>query len=217
MFLAQSTKLDAIASCYGLGASSLHYLVKVQKSSFKIKCHGPYLFCMKKLSAFILSGILVACSTQADTTLSFSADFKIDLPPSVIAGATVFAADELSVKTASGQLFSGKVLSAKTEQLPADFDMHLYPQYVLKLKAVSHLSPHNTQLFSNTADEINYSFDLSDISIEQLQGWTLYSVCKAKRCLAYVVKHNVSEYILTVHANGISKAEFTGLVKEGLQ
>ncbi|MEH8018404.1 hypothetical protein MN202_14275 [Rheinheimera muenzenbergensis] len=171
---------------------------------------------MKKLSAFILSGILVACSTQADTTLSFSADFKIDLPPSVIAGATVFAADELSVKTASGQLFSGKVLSAESEQLPADVDMRLYPQYVLKLKAVSGLSPQNTQLFSHTADEISDSFDLSDVSTEQLQGWTLYSLCKAQRCLAYVVKHNVSEYILTVHANGMSKTEFTGLVKAGL-
>lgn len=172
---------------------------------------------MQKLSAFILSGILVACGAQADTTLSFGADFKIALPQPVFAGATVFAADELAVKTASGQLFSGKVLSAETEQLPADFDMQLYPQYVLKIKTISGLSTQHAQLFNNTADEINYSFDLSDVSTEQLQGWTLYSVCKAQRCLAYVVKHNVSEYILTVHANDISKAEFTGLVKAGLQ
>lgn len=36
VFLAQSTKLDAITSCYtscyGQGANSLHYLVNVQKS-----------------------------------------------------------------------------------------------------------------------------------------------------------------------------------------
>ncbi|GAB2916995.1 hypothetical protein [Rheinheimera gaetbuli] len=171
---------------------------------------------MKKLSVLMLIGSLTACAAQATTTLSFSADFKIALPSSVFAGATVFVADELSVKTASGQLFSGKVLSAESEQLPAGFDMQLYPQYVLKLKAVSGLSSQNTQLFSNTADEINYSFNLSDVSTEQLQGWTLYSLCKAQRCLAYVVKHKASEYILTVHANGMSKMEFTGLVKGGL-
>lgn len=172
---------------------------------------------MKKLSAFILSGTLIACTTQADTTLSFGADFKIVLPSPVFAGATVFAADELSVKTASGQLFSGKVLSAESEQLPADFDMQLYPQYVLKIKTVSGLSAQNAQLFSNTADEINYSFDLSNVSTEELQGAMLYSLCKAQRCLAYVVKHHSTEYILTVHASGMSKAEFTGLVKAGLQ
>lgn len=32
VFLAQSTKLDAITCCYGQGANSLHYLVNVQKS-----------------------------------------------------------------------------------------------------------------------------------------------------------------------------------------
>lgn len=96
----------------------------------------------------------------------------------------MFAADELSVKTASGQLFSGKVLSAEFEQLPVDFDMQLYPQYVLKIKAVSGLSTLNAQLFSNTADEINHSLDLSNVSTEQLQGATLYSLCKAQRCLA---------------------------------
>ncbi|MGP9799590.1 hypothetical protein [Rheinheimera sp. NSM] len=172
---------------------------------------------MKKLSVLMLVGSLAACAAQATTTLSFSADFKIALPPSVFAGATVFAADGLSVKTASGQLFSGKVLSAESEQLPADFDMQLYPQYVLKLKAVSGLNAQNALLFSNTAEEINYSFDLSDVSTEQLQGWTLYSLCKTQRCLAYVVKYKASEYILTVHANGMSKTEFTGLVKAGLQ
>ena len=171
---------------------------------------------MRKLSALMLISTLAACAAHATTTLSFSADFKIALPPSVFAGATVFAADELSVKTAAGQLFSGKVLSAASEQLPADFDMQLYPEYVLKIKAVSGLSAQNTQLFSNTAEEINYSFDLSDVSTEQLQGWTLYSLCKAQRCLAYVVKHKASEYILTVHANGMSKTEFTDLVKGGL-
>jgi hypothetical protein len=172
---------------------------------------------MKKLSVLMLLGSLTACAAQATTTLSFGADFKIALPPSVFVGATVFAADELSVKTASGQLFSGKVLSAESEQLPTDFDMQLYPQYVLKIKTVSGLSTQNAQLFSNTADEINYSFDLADVSTEQLQGWTLYSLCKAQRCLAYAVKHHTTEYILTVHANGISKTEFTDLVKAGLQ
>lgn len=75
---------------------------------------------MKKLSVLMLLGSLTACAAQATTTLSFSADFKIALPPSV-------------------------------------------------------------------------------------------------RCLAYVVKHHTTEYILTVHANGISKTEFTDLVKAGLQ
>ncbi|SNY46043.1 hypothetical protein SAMN06297280_1025 [Arsukibacterium tuosuense] len=171
---------------------------------------------IKSLAVLALLTSLPACTAEAKTTLSFSADYKIAIPQSFLADATVFATDELAVKSASGQLFAGKVLSADSEQLPADFDFSLYPDYLLKLKAVAGLSSELRAVFENSAAEIDYSYGLANIEVEQQEGWKLFSLCKEQRCLAYVMKDDNVEYILSVHAQGMSRADFTGLIKGGL-
>tara|TARA_R110002126_G_scaffold43475_7_gene124531 strand:- start:844 stop:1389 length:546 start_codon:yes stop_codon:yes gene_type:complete len=167
-------------------------------------------------AVFSMLASLTACAAEVKTTLSFSADYKIAVSQSFLAEATVFATDELAVKSASGQMFAGKVLSADSEQLPADFDFTLYPDYLLKLKPVAGLNSELSTIFENSAAEIEYSYGLANIKVEQQQGWTLYSLCKDLRCLAFVVKDHNAEYILSVHAQGMSRADFTGLIKGGL-
>ena len=167
---------------------------------------------MKTLLAGLLMCSVSACTALADTTLSFGADFKLTLPQDMVSGATFFASDELSVKTAKGQLLSGKVLSADTEQLPASFNMQRYPEYLLQLTPLTNLGSATAELFTNSSSEIDYRFGLSELEVKNNPNWTLYSLCKELQCLAYVVKHTNQEFILTLHTSGISKTDFNALV-----
>ena len=171
---------------------------------------------MKKLSTGLLAVLLSACSVNADTTLSFGADFKLTLPQTLMAGATVFSSDELSVKTASKQLFSGKLLSVDSEKLPQDFNIQQYPDYLLQRTPLTNLPAEIAALFQQSSEEVNYSYDLANLEIQDVNQGKLYSLCKELRCLAFVVRTANTDFILTVHAMGMSKTEFTDLIKGGL-
>ena len=88
---------------------------------------------MKIIITGIMAVLLSACSVNADTTLSFGAEFKLKVRQSLMDGSTVFASDELSVKTANDQLISGKLLSVDSEKLPQSFNIQQYPDYLPNL------------------------------------------------------------------------------------
>lgn len=171
---------------------------------------------MKTYIPGILAVLLSACSVNADTTLSFGADFKLTLRQSLMTGATVFSSDELSVKTANNQLLSGKLLSVDSEKLPQSFNIQQYPDYLLKRTPLTNLPPETAKLFENSSEEVNYRYDLSALEIQDIQSGKLYSLCKETSCLAFVVKTANTDFILTVHSMGMSKTEFTDLIKGGL-
>ena len=54
---------------------------------------------MKSYITGLLAELLSACSVNADTTLSFGADFKLTLPQTLMAGATVFWVRERGEQT----------------------------------------------------------------------------------------------------------------------
>ncbi|MEO3879324.1 hypothetical protein [Rheinheimera fenheensis] len=133
---------------------------------------------MKKLSTGLLALLLSACSVNADTTLSFGADFKLTLPQTLMTGATVFSSDELSVKTASKQLFSGKLLSVDSEKLPPDFNIQQYPDYLLQRTPLTNLPAEIAALFQQSSEEVNYSYELANLEIQDVNQGKLYSLCK---------------------------------------
>ncbi|WNO60098.1 hypothetical protein [Rheinheimera sp. MMS21-TC3] len=98
---------------------------------------------MKTYITGILAVLLSACSANADTTLSFGADFKLTLRQSLMDGATMFSSDELSVKTANNQLISGRLLSVDSENLPQSLNIQQYPDYLLKRTPLTNLPPRN--------------------------------------------------------------------------
>ncbi|HBN90438.1 hypothetical protein [Rheinheimera aquimaris] len=171
---------------------------------------------MKTYITGILAVLLSACSANADTTLSFGADFKLTVRQSLMDGATVFSSDELSLKTANNHLISGKLLSVDSEKLPQSFNIQQYPDYLLKRTPLTSLPPETAKLFENSSEEVNYSYDLSALEIHDINSGKLYSLCKETSCLAFVVKPENTDFILTIHTSGMSKTEFTDLIKGGL-
>jgi hypothetical protein len=171
---------------------------------------------MKKLTTGLLAVLLSACSVNANTTLSFGADFKLTVPQALMAGATVFSSDELSVKTANNQLISGKLLSVDSEKLPQGFNIQHYPDYLLQRTPLTNLPAETAVLFQQSSEEVSYSYDLASLEVQEVNQGKLYCLCKELRCLAFWVKATNTDFILTMHAIGMSKTEFTELIKGGL-
>lgn len=171
---------------------------------------------MKIFFSIILAFLLIGCSAHRATTLSYSSDFKLTLPNSFFAGATVFSSDELSVKTDKGILFSGKIISNESDSIPENLDIRDYPKYILKIKPLSDENDAYSKIFNNSSSEIDHVFGLENTVITKKGNWIIYSLCKDNKCLAYIVKNIFQGHILTVNGLGINSTEFIKLINGAL-
>ncbi len=170
---------------------------------------------MKLLSIIMFSLFLIGCSSQKTTTLSYSSEFKLSISTEFFTGATVFSSDELSVKTDSGMLLSGRTISNEVEALPRHFDIRNYPEYVLKIKPVKGLTESLLKKFEYSSSEIDHVYGLENIKITENGNWTMYSVCKKNKCLAYVVKNTFKDHILSINTVGFNHARLRKLINRG--
>ena len=168
---------------------------------------------MKKIIHFFLVYLLIGCSNQSFTVISYSGEFELKLPTNIFNGATVFSTDELSLKTSSGKLISGLVITGELESLPEDFNMHDYPEYIFNRKPTYSLSTEIAQKFLASTDEIKYSYGLDNLEMQSNNELKIYKLCKKDRCLAYIVKTHVKDHILSLHAEGMKNDEFNKLIE----
>ncbi len=168
---------------------------------------------MKILYLLTLFMIFTGCAHNSPTILSFSSEFKVSLPSSFFSGGTIFSIDELSVKSIKGELISGGVISADSEGLPSGFNMVDYPSYLLKIK-----TPDDNLLeaFKNSTGEIDYTYNISSLKVDESLNFKIYSLCKNNSCLAYSVKKGFQEHILVIHSRGLSRDKFVTLIKGDL-
>lgn len=171
---------------------------------------------MKSFFAILLLFILSGCANFSATVFSYSGEFKLSLPGGFLDGASVFSVDELSVKTRNGVLFSGLAISNSIESLPDNFNIRKYPEYLLRLRSISDLSIDLAKKFKNSSGEIDYTYGLDSVQISEVKGLKIYSLCKAHRCLAYVLKRGVDDQVLAMHSVGLDRKEFVSLIQGGL-
>ena len=138
------------------------------------------------------------------------------MPVTRISGATVFSVDGPALKTADGQLLSGRVISNASEGLPDDFTIRDYPKLILGLDSPLALGEETARLFKNSSNEIQHTYGDGGVFQESVGAFTIYGVCGDVGCLSFVTKADFEDHILTVHGTGISKEEFTSLIKGGL-
>ena len=93
---------------------------------------------MNRIVLLALLGFLSACTSKQTTVISYSGAFELTLPTSIFSDATIFSADELSLKTSDKKLISGLIINPELESLPKDFVLADYPQYILNLKPIKH-------------------------------------------------------------------------------
>ena len=166
---------------------------------------------MKILLTILIIPFIISCAANTTTTLSFSGIFKISLPLDQLEGGTIFYSDELSVKSADGKLISGKVISIESEGLPKDFDIRQYPEYLLGIDKVENTAI--DKLFRDSRKEIDFVYSLASLRVNRESEHTMFSVCKADACLAFIVKNDFDGHILTLHAKGLDQSEFIELLE----
>lgn len=165
------------------------------------------------LFGLIVPFLLVGCSEEPQTTISYSGEFELEVPASLFSGAVIFASNELSFQTADERLISGMAVTRDAESLPADFPMSDYPEYILGMKETGPLPAPIAEQFKSSSREIEYSYGLEDIQVNSFGKFKAYVSCRDKSCLAYVVIKGVDDHLLSLHAQGVTYEGFNKLLK----
>ncbi|MFL1403857.1 hypothetical protein ACJO2E_00705 [Marinobacter sp. M1N3S26] len=171
---------------------------------------------LKPIAPIALAFALQGCASTEPVKFSYSSEFALTVPVSQISGATVFSADGPALKTAEGQLLSGRVISNASEGLPDDFTIRDYPKLILGLDSPQAFDEEIARLFENSTKEIQHTYGDGGVFQETVGAFTIYGVCGDVGCLSFVTKADFEDHVLTVHGTGISKEEFTSLIKGGL-
>lgn len=171
----------------------------------------------KTLLLTLVPLFLSACTQDTATVFAYSDGFKLTFPKDLLHGATVFAADELSLKTREGVVFSGKVISADSERLPSTLDIRKFPDYLLKLQPIQGLKPELRDPLMNARRAIGFAYDLDRVTVIDQSAYKIYQLCSEREsCLAYVVKTDLPDHILMIQAKGLSDSRFHQLLQSGL-
>jgi len=175
---------------------------------------------MKQLTTIIFLFLLTGCSSAnaANTTIFFSGDFKLILPSTMFADATIFTANprSISLKIGGDAFFSGQVVDNDFEKLPSDFDIREYPKHILNIDTEDKLSLDQEDSFERSWKALDSQYGLENLSIKKIGDVTIYSLCSNVDCLAFIVKDSLKDHILSVYSGGIKATEFKKLVEEYL-
>lgn len=125
--------------------------------------------------------------------------FDLCLPLSFYKNATVGPGGGIVTRLANGSGFSIQIFLPSMDSLPENFDMRLYPEYVLGLRPVKGLNEEQAEKFKRTA-EIFKSPELEKIPLQKYKknGKTFYWSSKDKYAIgaAFVVLDEVSDQVL---------------------
>jgi hypothetical protein len=165
------------------------------------------------LSVISLLIFLPSCTTSTLTAFSFGSVFKLSVPADKLQGSTVFYSDELSIKLNNGKLISGMVISNESENLPSEFDIRKYPDYIFGVRKIKDQNTELYRLFLNSKNEIAHTYDLNDLQIQDIDGVRFYSSCRELMCLAFIVKNSFKNHIFTVHSNGYDRSAFNRILQ----
>jgi len=175
---------------------------------------------MKQLSTIIFLCLLAASSSinAATTTLFFSGDFKLMLPSTMFADATVLTAGPRSISLSVGQggYLGGQIIDGATEKLPEEFDIREYPKYLFKTGAKGNLKKELADSLNESSKGLDYQYGFENLSINKIDGATIYSVCSSTECLAFVVKDFLEDHIFSVYSSGIKATELQKILEESL-
>jgi|SRR5690554_288342 len=167
---------------------------------------------MKFGAALSLTILLTGCATS-QTTISYSGEFNLQVPTKLLSGSTVFTADGLSVGWPEGNLISGIVITKELESLPSNFDLKDYPKYLFNIKNTDNLDIKTANVFKNSTIEIDHSFGVENLTIRSKFGTEIYSACKDEKCVAFIIKSNVTDHLLSLYSQGITEKEFISLAE----
>lgn len=174
---------------------------------------------MSKQFSFVLLAILAAgCVNEktvkvSDTTsLHYSPYFKLVIPTSSLIGAKILPSAGPLIKFSDSVVMSGAVTTREQDELPEDFNLSLYPRYLLGLEATDSLPENLRWSFDNSLGAFGVT-PAAVITETPYEEGTVYSACDAPSCLVFVVQDAQDEQILMLNTKGFALADILSFLE----
>ena len=168
-------------------------------------------------TAFFLL-LLTGCSDKKNIDLYYDGIFKLSFAHDFLSGATIFSASQggLSIKTDSGAMVLGQIISSILDDFPGEFDFRKYPKYALKIEPLTNLNNDLAERFEGISYALNHSYDLKNSEMWETEGTTTYSLCSNTECVAYIVKNTIGDRIFSIYTTDIGKTMFKRILRQNL-
>lgn len=173
---------------------------------------------MKYLTLVIFILAASGCSNnshikESNTAISYSPYFKINIPTQKLDSAIFFQSDSVSVRFANGSVLSGLIIDQDVENLPPNFNLSEYPEYLLGLKSTEKLAEPYTSLFSNSWEETKRTLKNPEINKTETSNNVIYTACGEESCISFLVNKDKSDHILMLSGSGFNKNDYKELLK----
>lgn len=135
------------------------------------------------------------------TTLHYSPYFKLVLPTEMLTDAKILPSAGPLIKFSDSMMLGGTITTKEQDELPKDFDLHLYPRYLLGLEPTDSLPPKLSQSFDNSRPAFGITPGAAINETPYGKG-LVYSACDPVSCLIFVIQHQQNEQILMLNTKG---------------
>lgn len=172
----------------------------------------------KQFSFALLAVLSVGCVNSEttriteSTSLHYSAYFKLAIPTSSLAGAKILPSAGPLIKFSDSVMMGGEITTREQDELPEDFNLSLYPRYLLGLEPTDLLPEDLRWSFDNSLSAFGVTPAAVVTETPYGQG-TVYSACDAPSCLVFVVQHAQDEQILMLNTKGFGLADILAFLE----
>lgn len=143
---------------------------------------------MFKQTAIALCAALTALSVHGQpesdsaSTSIYYGRFKLEIPTASLANAKIFSVDGPVIKFSDSVTLGGAIVTRELLQLPADFDLALYPRYIFGLEPTDLLSEGLREPFNGALRSFGIVEDAEILETPYEEG-IVYSACAHPSCL----------------------------------
>lgn len=163
--------------------------------------------------AIIALLISTGCSTQYTTNISYSSNFNLEVGPELLSDSIVFMSDNIAIKTSRGQVIAPLVITSELEGLPDNFNLHMYPKFILGLVPIADLPDLEMDKFKNSKLALSKSYNTDNVHIRSSGVFEIYTACKELDCYSLATKLNVKNQILALYSKGFTPTELAVILK----
>lgn len=127
--------------------------------------------------------------SHAASTSVYYGRFKLTIPTSSLAGAKILSVDGPVIKFSDSMTLAGTNATRDLLGLPVDFNLALYPRYVLGLESTASLPEDLRRSLEGTLRSFGIPQDAEIVEIRHEEG-TVYSACAYPSCLFFATQHH---------------------------
>lgn len=174
---------------------------------------------MLRIITFAIAAALTAplfayseTDSHAASTSVYYGRFKLTIPTSSLADAKILSIDGPVIKFSDSMILAGTNATRDLLELPVDFNLALYPRYVLGLESTASLPEDLRRSLEGTLRSFGIPQDAEIVEVRHGEG-TVYSACAYPSCLFFATQHAQNEHLLMLFPEGFTREEIQNFLE----